>query len=60
MGWHQRLDMEWDPVRHRFMLKRDLLPGSYPYKWVAVFFAGGHTGITYTSVHSLESTFKSH
>jgi hypothetical protein len=34
VGWHQKLDMSRDPVTHRFLLKRELLPGSYPYKLV--------------------------
>ena len=34
VGWHQKLDMVWDVPTLRWMLKRDLLPGSYPYKLV--------------------------
>ncbi|GAX75733.1 hypothetical protein CEUSTIGMA_g3176.t1 [Chlamydomonas eustigma] len=34
VGWHQKLDLKRDPTTHRFLLHRDLLPGSYPYKLV--------------------------
>lgn len=34
VGWGQLLDLEYESRRGRFVLKRDLLPGRYPYKFV--------------------------
>ena len=27
VGWHQQLDMEWDPRTHRYVLQRAMYPG---------------------------------
>eukprot|EP00191_Tetraselmis_sp_GSL018_P022681 CAMPEP_0177625516 /NCGR_PEP_ID=MMETSP0419_2-20121207/30145_1 /TAXON_ID=582737 /ORGANISM="Tetraselmis sp., Strain GSL018" /LENGTH=352 /DNA_ID=CAMNT_0019126475 /DNA_START=320 /DNA_END=1375 /DNA_ORIENTATION=- len=34
VGWGQFLDLGYDPARRAFCLRRELLPGKYPYKLV--------------------------
>ena len=34
IGWGTRMDLEWDPKTHRYMLRRELPPGRYPYKFI--------------------------
>lgn len=34
IGWGNKLDLEWDPQTKRRVLRRELPPGRYPYKFV--------------------------
>jgi hypothetical protein len=34
VGWHTLLDLQENPVTHRLEVTRQLLPGSYPFKFI--------------------------
>jgi hypothetical protein len=34
VGWHTLLDLQENPITHRLEVTRQLLPGSYPFKFI--------------------------